>query len=131
MRAVAWDTWAFLESALEGSRRDDVEALLEEADYIFTVRDVVAETFNFLCRRTRRTEVAWEWWQSLRAGVVRIFDPSLDEVHAFIAGAPRGSDLSFTDYSLAWAAAKNRAQEIATEDRAFEALKMRPLFAHR
>lgn len=131
MRSVAWDSWAFLEVAFDGPRRAAVERLLREVDYVFTVREVVAECFNFLVRRTRRTEEGWLWWTRLLASGVRVFEPPLNEVREFVGRSPRGGSLSFTDYVLAFAAMREGAKEVATGDHGFERLGLTPLFARR
>jgi predicted nucleic acid-binding protein len=131
VRAVAWDTWAFVESALDGPRRDEVETLLEEVDVVVTAREVVVETFNFLVRATGKTDAGWRWWKALAESRVRIVETPLRELHAFTGVKDRRGGLSLTDYALGQAATSQRATEVATEDREFGRLGLTPLFAKR
>ena len=129
MRAIAWDTWAFLEVALDKPRRREVDALAADEEVsIFTVRDVVVETFNHLARRTR-TAVARDWWHDLRAAPLRILDPDLDALHAFVTSEARSGNVSLTDHALALAARQVGTPEVASEDRDFAAFGLIPLFA--
>lgn len=131
MRAIAWDTWAFLETAFEGSRAAQVQALLKEADFVFTVREVVAESFNFIVKKTGRTEEGWRWWSALEESRVRILEPSLSDLHEFMGRHNRAGGLSFTDFALAYTASLEGATEIATEDAEFRRLRFSPIFAKR
>lgn len=130
-RPVAWDTWAFLESALDGPRRADVEALLDETDVVITVREVVAETFTFIARRTKRNALAVGWWRSLLESRVRVLEPPLADIFALAGGRPQRAATSFADLSLAVAALAEGAVEVASEDAGFRQLKLTPVFARR
>lgn len=129
MRPIAWDTWAFLEVYFEWSRHDAVRTLLEQADFVFTVRDVVAETFNAIVNRTGKTEDAWTWLESLSASRIKVYEPSLSDVRQFIGEGRRTGSLSFTDSALAFAAQRDSVVEIASEDAEFRKLDLVPLFA--
>lgn len=131
IRAVAWDSWAFLEVLSAGPRETDVADLLRATEYVFTVREVVAETFNFIVRRTGQTAKARTWWNALRASRVRVFEPPLDEVHAFVESRGGEGSLSLTDYALAFVAQREGATQVAAEDREFRRLRLDPLFAKR
>jgi predicted nucleic acid-binding protein len=131
MRAVAWDTWAFLETATEGPRSQEVEDALADAHAVFTVREVVAETFNHLVRVAGRTEPAWRWWNDLAASRVRVFEPPMEDLRAFMGAQRRLGGLSFTDYALAHVAMREGVEEVATEDAEFRRFGLRPLFARR
>lgn len=126
--SVAVDTWAFLEVALEKPQGPRVAALMDESDRAFTTRDVVAETFSALLHRTRSGDVAWAWWEDLRRSRVRVYEPPIDEVHAFAAGKMRGS-LSLVDLGLAHVALRERALVVASGDAEFRRLGLDPVFA--
>ncbi len=129
MRAIAWDTWAFVEVALALPRGSEVQELLEEDPVVVTSRDVVVETFNFLVGRTGGADVALAWWQDLRSSRVRVIDARLEDLHRFAAEHGVGTSLSLVDLSLAFAASEAGASEVATEDAAFRRLGLDPLFA--
>lgn len=130
MRVVAWDTWAFVEIALELPRHAEVRALVGQDPVIVTSRDVVVETVNFLVGRTGGTDVGLAWWRDLRDSRVRVVDDALEDLAAFAdERAPEGAGLSLTDLSLAKAAMDAGADEIATEDGGFRRLGLEPLFA--
>lgn len=131
MRTVVFDTWAFLERALDGPRSATVQALAREVDVAVTVRDAVVETFNHLVKRTGRFEAAWDWWADLRESPIAILEPSLEEVRAFMAQRRKPGRLSFVDYAVAWACEEERTREVATEDHEFRSLGLLPLFARR
>ena len=131
MSALAVDTWAFAELFQAGPRADEVTSVLDEADFLFTTREVVAETFNFIARRTGATRYAQAWWDDLRETHVRVFEPPLDELHTFIHKASARGALSFTDLSLAFVAQREGATAIATGDAEFRRLGLEPLFAAR
>lgn len=131
MRAVAWDSWAFLEVAFDGPRRADIERLLREVDFVFTVRDVVAESINFILRRTRSTQEGWLWWTHLLESGIRVFEPPMEEIREFMERSARPGSLSFTDHALAYVATREGAKEVATGDREFQRLQLTPLFARR
>ncbi|MBI4393664.1 MAG: PIN domain-containing protein [Euryarchaeota archaeon] len=129
MRLIAWDTWAFLESYFEWPRHEAVRALLADASMVFTVRDVVAESFNHIVHKTGRTEEAWTWLESLSASRVKVYEPSFRDVYAFMGQQSRTGSLSFTDHALAYAAVRDDVVEIATEDAEFRRLDLVPIFA--
>lgn len=131
MRTIAWDTWAFLEVAMDGPRGPDVEALASEVDVTLTVREVVAETFTFLARRSGGTETARDWWAELRRSPVRVVEAPLEELWKFAKAVRKPGRLSFTDLSLAWLCDRERVREIATADAEFRQLRLVPLFARR
>lgn len=126
--ALILDSWALLEIALNGQRRDEVDELFGRAGRRFTVRDVLFECNNFLMRRTRPA-IAREWWQVMRESDVTILEPPLDEIDLMLSRIDRSSGLSAVDVSVAWAARHARVKEVATNDRGFEALGLTPLFA--
>lgn len=128
-RAVLWDSWAFLESALEAPRSLDVEALLEETDVVVTTHHVVAETFTFLAREARSSGPALAWWDDLRNSRVRVLEPSLDAVREFAGGLKSVGKLSLPDLSLGAVAAESGARRAATADREFRRMGLEPLFA--
>lgn len=131
MRAVAWATWAFLEVLSDGPRRAEVERLLRASDFVFTVREVVAETFRFVVRRTGQIGQGLAWWKALRQSRVRVFEPPLDDVYEFAASqGPLGS-LNFTDLALAYVAGREGTATVASEDAEFRRLKLNPVFARR
>lgn len=129
MRTYAWDSWAFLEVFYNGARAPEVQALLREADVIVTVREVVAETFNFIVRKSGSTAEAWKWWAALAQGRVRVFEPTMKDIREFVDADSRKGSLSFTDYALALVARRERVDGVATEDREFRKLGAVPLFA--
>lgn len=128
---VAIDTWAFREIAQGTPRGLDAAAVIAEADGAFTVRECVVETYSAILHRTRRPDRAMEWWDGLRETGIRVYEPPLDEVHAFIE--KRGRSLAFTlaDWSLACVAERERTRAIVTEDAEFRRLDLDPLFAAR
>lgn len=128
MRTVAWDTWAFVETARAGERADEIEALLAQSPRIVTSRDVVVETCNFLSRASARSALAW--WDALRQSPVRVVDVPLAELRARVPERDLGR-LTLTDLSLAHVAASLGTREVATEDGGFRALGLEPLFARR
>jgi predicted nucleic acid-binding protein len=131
MREVAIDTWAFIEMVSGAERAGDVEEVLEEADRAFTVREVVAETFNLIVKETRKTAEGWAWLDHLREGRIRVYEPPLAEVYQFIAESDRRGGLSFTDHALAHIALRERAKEVLTADSEFRRFGLRPLFARK
>ena len=131
MRVLVVDTWAFVEMAFEGPRRDEVEAVLDEADALLTTREVVSEAFTFIARRSGATKEATAWLSALRASAVRVAEPPLGDVAALAGGLKKNSKLSFADLSVAAAAKDEGTVEIATEDAEFRSLGLRPLFAKR
>jgi len=128
---LALDTWAFVETYFDGPRRADVERALEAADVLVTVREVVAETFGFIVRRTARTQPAWEWWEALSASPVHVREPPLAEVRRFMASRNRAGSLSLADHALAHTALHEHARDVATGDAEFRAFGLIPLFAKR
>lgn len=131
MKALAVDSWAFLEMSRAGPRADETSEVLESAEFAFTTRDVVTETFDHIARRTGGTRIALAWWDELREGDVRVFEPPMDELHAFITLHGRRGALSFTDLSLAFAAKREDVREVLTEDAEFRRIGLEPLFAKR
>lgn len=131
MRPIAWDSWAFLETFLRGPRASSVESLLEDAGPIVTVREVVAETFNFLVRRSGRTALGWTWLKALAASRIQVHEPPLELVVGFLQRSPREGNLSFTDYALALVAKETGCESVASEDAEFHRLGLRPLFSRR
>lgn len=131
MRIVAWDTWAFIETALENPRRAEIDELLAEVDAIVTVREVVVETFNYLVRKSKSQARALTWWNDLVQSRVRILQPEMNELRDYVSKTPTTSQLSLVDQSLAYAATRERIREIATEDAEFRLLGLEPLFARR
>ncbi len=131
MRGVAWDSWAFLETLTDGPRASAVEALLDGSDYVFTVREVVAETYGFIVKRKGRAEEARAWWRALRASRIRVFEPPLDEVWDFVQGQGNLGSLSLTDCALGFVARREASASVATEDREFRRLGLVPAFARR
>lgn len=131
MSVVAVDTWAFHELFEQGPHADEVGELLDGADFAFTTREVVAETFNVLVRRTGGTRIAKAWWDDLQESGIRVFEPPLDELHAFVSKHGGKGALSFTDLSLAFAAKREGATGVVTGDREFRRLGLEPLFATR
>lgn len=125
---VAVDTWAFRE-LLAGPRGAEVGGILDEAEAPFTVHECVVETYNYILRKTGRPERAWAWWEALRGTSIRVFEPPLADVHKFMQ--PRAGELalSLVDWSLAYAASRERTKAILTEDVEFRALGLEPLFA--
>lgn len=128
-RAVLWDSWAFLESALGGTRGLDVEALLAEAASVVTTQHVVAETFTYVARKAASSETALEWWNDLRESRVRVLEPSLQEIHAFATSLREIGTLSLTDLSLGAVARSVGARSAATGDREFRRMGIEPVFA--
>lgn len=128
MRALAIDTWAFVELHDDTPRAPVVADSLRDADVLLTTRDVVAESCNFIIRRSRRTEEGLAWWRDLLASPVRIVDPPLAEVRGFMEEHGNGG-LSFTDHSLAYVALREHCTRIATEDREFRRFGLEPIFA--
>lgn len=131
MNTLAIDTWGFHELFEDAPHADEVRDLLDAADFAFTTREVVAETFNILVRRTGGTRIAKAWWDDLRDSGLRVFEPPLDELHAFITKAGAKGTLSFTDLSLGFVAQRENANGIITGDREFRRLGLEPLFATR
>lgn len=129
MQIVAWDTWAFVETALELPRHGEVARVLAEDPVIVTSRDVVVETFNLLVGRTGRTRVALAWWEELGKSRVRVVDQPLADLRAFAKEHVHDGALSLTDISLAKTAKELGAESIATEDAGFRRLGLRPIFA--
>ena len=117
--------------ALDAPRQEEVRRVLRETDFVFTTRDVVVETFNAIQRRTRSSRIALDWWQALRAGRMRIYEPPLGEVLEFMERNVQDRLLSLVDCSLAHVARRERVQEIATEDGEFEHVGLRAIFARR
>lgn len=105
--------------------------LLDEADFAFTTREVVAETFNLIVRKTGGTRIAHAWWSDLRDSGLRVFEPLMDDLHAFVAKHGAKGTLSFTDHSLAFVALRERASGVVTGDREFRRVGLEPLFAPR
>jgi len=128
MRAIAWDTWAFLEVLLDEPRAGEVGALLDAADLVVTSREVIAETFSFLARRAGNAERSIRWWDAVREGSIVVAEPTLDEIRRALPRQDLGR-LSFTDLSLAHVAKAEGIEEIATGDAEFERLGLTPLFA--
>lgn len=126
--AVALDTWAFLEVALEKPRAPDVAALVDDVERAFTTREVVIETFSSLLHRTRSPDAAWGWWEDLRRSRVKVFEPALSDIHAFASTRDRGA-LSMVDLSLGHVALRERTKTIVTEDAEFRKLGLTPIFA--
>lgn len=128
---LALDTWAFHELFQGTPKSAEVRRVLDEAEFVFTTREVVAETFNFLVRRTGSTRIAKAWWDDLRESGMRVFEPPLDEIHSFIEEHGANGALSFTDLSLAYVALRERATGVVTEDTEFRRVGLEPLFARR
>lgn len=126
---VAVDTWALRESLIRTPRALEVQGLIAEADAPFTVRECIVETFNHLQRRYGRAEQAWQWWNAVRSTPLRVYEPPLEEIHAFIAKHDPTLPLSLADWSLACVAKRERTRTILTEDAAFRDLDLEPLFA--
>lgn len=126
---VAWDSWAFLEVALERPRSLDVAALLSEADGAITAREVVAETFNHIVNKTKSTATAAEWWASLEEGDVRVLEATMDDIRDFAHPLTARGSLSFTDLALGCVARREGVTLTATEDGEFRRMGLQPLFA--
>ena len=131
MNALAIDTWGFVELVQDGPLTREIERLLDDAGFVFTTREVVAESFNFLLRRTGGTRYAKAWWDELREGPVRVFEPPLDELHGFVTKHGARGALSFTDLSLACVAKREGASGVVTGDAEFRRVGLEPLFAKR
>lgn len=129
MKVLAIDTWGFHELLEDGPMAEEVREAIDGAEFAFTTREVVAETFNIIVRRTGGTRLAFEWWEDLRESGLRVFEPPLDEIHAFVAAQGRKGALSFTDLSLAFVAKREAASGIVTGDREFRRVGLEPLFA--
>lgn len=128
MRRLAIDTWAFVEVALDRPLREEVEERLRHADDAFTVREVVVETYGFLAHRAG-ARAAGAWWRALREDGIAILEPGIDELAEYEGRAPRDGRLSLVDLSLAYAARKRGAKEVATGDAEFRRLGLVPIFA--
>jgi predicted nucleic acid-binding protein len=126
---AAIDTWAFLAVFFGEARSAQVEKIIGEVDAAFTVREVVAETYSAIAKAERRSSGAWEWWQALRESRIRVFEPRLDEVHAFIASKERRGTLSLADWALACVATRERTKTILSEDAEFRRVGLDPAFA--
>lgn len=131
VRAVVWDTWAFLEVITRGARSADVEAVLQESPVIVTTRDVVAETFGALTKHARSSRVGLDWWDALSRSRIRTVDPSTEEIRRFAGELKEVGTLSFVDLSLGAAAKAVGARVAATADREFRRMELEPLFAKR
>lgn len=131
MGVVAWDTWAFVETALGYARKGEVQRLWLESDLVVTARDVVAETFGFITGRTRSNEASRRWLAAATSSGVRIVDPSLEDVRAYIDEHPDARSPSWADFALAFVADQAGARRIATEDGGFRQLGLDPVFANR
>ncbi|MFA5862405.1 MAG: type II toxin-antitoxin system VapC family toxin [Candidatus Thermoplasmatota archaeon] len=129
MTAVLWDSWAFIESALDGPRSLDVEALLDGAEGVVTTHHVVAETFTYLSREARSSRPAVAWWNDLRESRVRVIETSLEDIHAFASALKQVGTLSFVDLSLGTTAKTLGVRAVATADREFRRMRLDPLFA--
>jgi predicted nucleic acid-binding protein len=131
MTAIAIDTWAFFEMSKGGPLAAAVERAIDEAEFAFTTREIVAESFSLILQRTGGTRVAKAWWDDLRETDIRVFEPPLDELHAFVTKHGAKGKLSFADLSLGFAAVRERAEEVATGEAEFRRLGLEPLFARR
>ena len=131
MSVLAIDTWGFHEMFEAGPHADEVAAVIDGADFAFTTREVVAETFNVLVRRTGGTRIAKAWWDDLSESELRVFEPPLDELREFVTKHGARGALSFTDLSLALVATREKASGVVTGDREFRRLGLEPLFAER
>ena len=128
MKVLAVDTWGFHELFEDAPHAEEVRALLDGADFAFTTREVVAETFNVLVRRTGGTRIAKAWWDDLLESGLRVFEPPLGELHAFVTKHGAKGTLSFTDLSLGFTALRESATGVVTGDREFRRLGLEPLF---
>lgn len=128
-RLVAVDTWAFVEIFRAGARAQLVHDAFVAAEHLFTVREVVAESFTLVAARAGRSETALRWWRTLDDMPIDVYDEPLSGVRAFVERVDRRGDLSFTDYALASRAVALGAVDVATADRGFRRLGLNPLFA--
>lgn len=128
MNGLAVDTWAFVELALGRPRAPDVAAAFEAAPRIFTVREVVAETYGFLQHKTGSLR-ARAWLAALAADEVPILAPDVHAVREAIFRLPKTSSLSFVDVSLGLAATEEGTTAVATADREFRRMRLDPVFA--
>lgn len=129
MRVVAWDTWAFVESALGYRRKPAVQQLWREADMVVTARDVVAETFSFITGKTKSNRHARRWLSTILSSGIRVVDPSLEDIHDYIDNHPDAQGPSWPDFALAFVADQAGARLVASEDRGFRQLGFDPVFA--
>lgn len=129
MRVVAWDTWAFVESALGYRRKAEVQKLWRDADIVVTARDIVAETFSFITGKTRSNEPARRWLSALMSSGIRVVDPALDEVTKYIDDHREARGPSWPDFALAFVADQAGARSVASEDRGFRQLGFEVVFA--
>lgn len=127
--ALAIDTWGFHELFEDGPHADEVTRLVDGADFAFTTRDVVVETFNILVRRTGGTRIAKAWWDDLLESELRVFEPPLAELHKFVTQQGAKGAMSLTDLSLGFVALREKASGVVTGDREFRRLGLEPLFA--
>lgn len=126
---LAIDTWGFHELFEEGPRADEVTRVIDAAEFAFTTRDVVVETFNILVRRTGGTRIAKAWWDDLIESDLRVFEPPLVEIHEFVDQHGAKGSMSLTDLSLGLVALREKASGVVTGDREFRRLGLEPLFA--
>ncbi len=126
---MAWDTWAFVETALGYARKPEVQRFWRGTDLVVTSRDVVAETFGVITGKTGSNEHARRWLTSAMGSGVRIVDPSLEDVHAYMGEHPSATSPSWVDLSLAYVAEQAGAHQVATEDAGFRQLGLEPVFA--
>lgn len=131
MTPVAVDTWAFYELFQEGPRAGEVQSTLDDAGFAFTTREIVAESFGHVLRLTGGTRYAKAWWDDLRESPIRVFEPPLDELHAFVTSVGGRGALSLADLSLAFVARREGAVAVLTGDAEFRRLGLEPLFARR
>lgn len=129
MTILAIDTWAFHEIFEQGPHAAEVLDVIDGADFAFTTREVLAETFNVLVRRTGGARIAKAWWDDLQESGIRVFEPSLEELHAFVTKHGAKGSLRFTDLSLGFAATREGATGVVTGDREFRRMGLEPLFA--
>jgi predicted nucleic acid-binding protein len=128
-RVVAWDTWAFVETALQYRRSHEVETLWESTSTIVTARDIIGETYTFILGKTRNTQTARLWLEAASQSRIRIVDPSMEDIIQYIQTRPEATRLSWPDMALAMVAEQAGTSLIATDDEGFSRLGLRPAFA--
>lgn len=129
MEIAAWDTWAFVETALGYRRKPEVAKLWQSMDVVVTARDIIGETYTFILGRTKNPDKARQWLEAATRSRVRIVDPPLEAVVDHIAAHPEAGPLSWPDMALAYVAEQAGARTIATEDQGFQRLAFETPFA--
>lgn len=121
------DSWAFIEQAFDGPQSGQVGSILQKADRLTTVRDVVIETYSFIVNRGGGPQTADHWLERLKASNIRILDPRFSDIDRFHEGLPKDTGLSLVDVAVAWAASKEKTTDILTQDNGFRAVGLVPL----